>query len=134
MQMHRNKPDLDNPAAIHRMVQLFYARLLDDPEMRPVFLEVAGVHLAEHLPRIEAYWCKMLLGHSTYGRNMVRQHEKVDDTMPLDSGHFQRWQSHFEQTLDAHFAGPYTDKARKIAHNVLINLAYWLAERKRHPA
>lgn len=132
--MTQEKPDLDNPAAIHRMVQLFYARLLDDPRMRPIFLEVSGIHLAEHLPRIEAYWCKMLLGHCTYGRNMVRQHVQVDDAVPLDEGHFDRWQTHFERTLDAHFSGPFTDKARKIARNVLRNLAFWLAERNRHPA
>lgn len=129
--MDTRVPDLDNPAAIHRMVQLFYARLLDDPVMRPVFLEVAGIHLAEHLPRIEAYWCKMLLGHCTYGRNMIRQHEEVDDQLALSDDHFRLWQSHFEQTLDAHFAGPYTDKARKIARAVLRNLSYWLAERNR---
>lgn len=132
--MTREKPDLDNPAAIHRMVQLFYARLLDDPTMQPIFMEVAGIHLAEHLPRIEAYWCKMLLGQCTYSRNMVRQHEKVDDAMPLEDSHFRLWQLHFEHTLDAHFSGPYTDKARHIARNVLRNLAFWLAERDRHRA
>lgn len=129
--MEMQMPDLDNPAAIHRMVQIFYARLLDDPVMRPVFMEVAGVHLAEHLPRIEAYWCKMLLGQATYGRNMIRQHEAVDDQLALSDEHFHLWQRHFEQTLDVHFEGPYTDKARKIARAVLRNLSYWLAERNR---
>ena len=132
--MQTQKPDLDNPAAIHRMVQIFYARLLDDPVMAPVFLEVAGVHLADHLPIIEGYWCKMLLGHTTYSRNMVKKHEGVDDMAPLTEDHFRLWLHHFEQTLSAHFSGPYTDKARELARTILRNLAYWLAERRKDDA
>lgn len=120
--------DLDNPAAIHRMVQLFYASLLDDPVMRPVFLEVAGVHLAEHLPLIEGYWCKMLLGKDTYHRNMVRRHKMIHDYQPLTNEHFELWFAHFNRTLDTYFEGPCTDKARKLARRVLRNLANWLSE------
>lgn len=123
--------DLDNPAAIHRMVQLFYARLLDDPLMRPVFMEVAGVHLADHLPLIEGYWCKMLLGEDTYHRNMVYHHEQVHDRMALSEAHFEQWFAHFNATLDNYFAGPYTEKARALARKILHNLADWLAERER---
>jgi hemoglobin len=121
--------DLDNPAAIHRMVQLFYASLLDDPIMRPVFLEVAGVHLADHLPLIEGYWCKMLLGEDTYHRNMVYQHEQLHDRQTLTNEHFELWFTHFNNTLDIHFDGPYTDKARVLARKILRNLADWLEQR-----
>jgi hemoglobin len=121
--------DLDNPAAIHRMVQLFYASLLDDPVMRPIFLEVAGVHLAEHLPTIEGYWCKMLLGKDTYHRNMVVRHERIHDQLPLSQQHFDIWFDHFNYTLDRHFEGPYTDKAHRLARRILHNLATWLAQR-----
>lgn len=121
--------DLDNPAAIHRMVQLFYASLLDDPVMEPVFMQVAGVHLAEHLPMIEGYWCKMLLGKDTYHRNMVYRHERVHDKFPLSREHFELWFDHFNHTLDHYFEGPYTEKARKLARRILRNLARWLAVR-----
>lgn len=121
--------DLDNPAAIHRMVQLFYASLLEDPTMRPVFLEVAGVHLAEHLPVIEGYWCKMLLGEDTYHRNMVKRHEQLHDRQALTAEHFELWFEHFNRTLDIYFEGPYTDKARSLARKILHNLADWLDER-----
>lgn len=121
--------DLDNPAAIHRMVQLFYASLLEDPVMRPVFLEVAGVHLAEHLPLIEGYWCKMLLGEDTYHRNMIFHHEQLHDQQALTNEHFELWFDHFNRTLDTYFDGPYTQKARTLARKILRNLADWLAER-----
>lgn len=125
MQSH----DLDNPAAIHRMVQLFYGNLLDDPVMRPIFLDVAGVNLADHLPIIEGYWCKMLLGKDTYHRNMVHRHEQVHDKLPLRQEHFDLWFDHFSSTLSRHFEGPYTDKAHRLAGRILRNLANWLAER-----
>ncbi|WP_152205635.1 group III truncated hemoglobin [Marinobacter changyiensis] len=123
--------DLDNPAAIHRMVQIFYCRLLDDPVMEPVFLEVAGVHLADHLPLIEGYWCKMLLGEDTYHRNMVYHHEQLHDQMALSDEHFELWFKHFNRTLDDCFEGPYTEKARSLARKILHNLAQWLDERER---
>ncbi|WP_166266936.1 group III truncated hemoglobin [Marinobacter caseinilyticus] len=123
--------DLDNPAAIHRMVQMFYARLLDDPVMRPIFVEVAGVHLADHLPLIEGYWCKMLLGEDTYHRNMVYHHEQLHDKASLSEEHFELWFEHFNQTLDLYFDGPYTEKARALARKILHNLAEWLEERER---
>ncbi|WP_143595617.1 group III truncated hemoglobin [Tamilnaduibacter salinus] len=127
------KPDLDHPEAIHHLVQTFYGRLLNDPVMAPVFTEVAGVDLDAHLPTIEAYWRKMLLGEKdAYQRNMVAQHEKVHDRMPLQAVHADHWYRHFTATLDSEFEGPYADRAEYLATRILANLMKWLHERDRN--
>ncbi len=121
------RTDLDSPEAIHRLVQSFYARLLDDPVMAPVFLDTAGVDLDHHLPTIEAYWRKMLLGErDAYTRNMVARHEAVHRKQPLTSEHFDRWGAHFHATVTELFEGPRADRAHRVADRILVNLKSWL--------
>ena len=43
-------PDLDSREQVERFVDLFYQRLLEDEVMAPIFLDVAGVELQQHLP------------------------------------------------------------------------------------
>ncbi|MFE8073268.1 group III truncated hemoglobin [Marinobacteraceae bacterium S3BR75-40.1] len=129
--MAEHKPDLDTPEAIHELVQAFYERLLDDPVMRPVFLETAGVDLEQHLPTIEAYWRKMLLGErGVYRRHMVQKHEGVHDIEPLRPEHFRRWGDYFHQVIDERFEGPYAERAHHVAERVLANLEDWLLRRR----
>ncbi len=127
--------DLDSREAIHELVQAFYGRVLEDPLLRPVFLEVAGVDLEHHLPTIEAYWRKMLLGEQgVYERHMVKKHEAVHNTEPLRPEHFQRWGEHFHATLNERFEGPYADRAHRIADRILANLENWLTPQCPHAA
>lgn len=122
-----HKPDLDTPEAIHAMVQSFYDRLLNDPLMRPVFVDTAGINLAHHIPTIEAYWRKMLLGEKgAYTRNMVAKHAAVHARSPLRPEHFERWGEYFHETLDEQFSGPVTERAHRIADRILANLEHWL--------
>ncbi|MDP4650984.1 MAG: hypothetical protein NWS56_04425, partial [Haliea sp.] len=49
---NRGKPDLDCRANIEAFVQRFYARVLTDPQLAPIFLDVAQIDLDVHLPHI----------------------------------------------------------------------------------
>lgn len=117
------KPDLDNTAAIDCLVDAFYARVLTDPTLAPVFTEVAGIDLETHLPRIKAFWHKMLLGEPGYRRNMVLRHAAVHARFPLGQRHFDRWLALFVQTVDEGFAGPFAARARHLARTIAWNLA-----------
>ena len=57
-----DKPDLDSRENIERFVDLFYERLLADEQLAPIFVDIAEIDLAVHLPHIKDYWCKLLLG------------------------------------------------------------------------
>ncbi|MDX1589837.1 MAG: group III truncated hemoglobin [Oleiphilaceae bacterium] len=123
-----NHGDLDNETSISALVEAFYGRVLEDPLLRPVFLDIAGIDLDSHLPRIKAYWRKMLLGHKDYQRNMVAHHQALNQHFTLQPRHFQRWLSLFEGTLDRHFAGPGADRARQLARTIIGNLQQRLSE------
>lgn len=127
--LHPERPDLDTPEHIDRMVELFYGKVLVDELLAPVFLDVAQIDLEEHLPLISAFWKKLLLGDPTYNRNMVAKHRAVDDKERLTGQHHERWLSLFHANLDEHFAGPYSDRARLIAARIINNLYEQLSQR-----
>ena len=112
------------------MVHGFYRRLLDDPVMAPMFLDVAAIDLQQHLPTICQYWYKMLLGETDYRRHMMAKHRALDDKQSLTGEHHERWLQHFMNNLDGRFAGPYTDRARHIAFRVMDNLYAQLSKRR----
>lgn len=120
--MDQDLPDLDNREQVERFVDLFYQRLLADEELSPIFLDVARVELDQHLPHIKDYWCKLLLGERGYRRHTMNIHRQLHGRRPLGKGDFQRWLSHFQATLDDHFSGPYSDKARRIAIAIAANM------------
>jgi len=124
-----DKPDLDSPARIEEMVDRFYERVLDDPLLAPVFLDVARIDLDKHLPLIAAYWKKMLLGDTAYDRHMIAKHRAVHDKQPLTGAHHERWLALFTANLQEHFSGPNTDRARLLAARVMDNLYRQLSQR-----
>lgn len=118
--MHR--PDLNSAEAIDGFVDVFYARVLSDAKLAPLFVEVAKIDLTEHLPRIKAYWRKMLLGDTSYQRHMMRKHRAVDREHPLRGEHYERWLVLFELTLLEQHCGPHTQRAKSLARRVARNM------------
>jgi hemoglobin len=122
------RPDLDSPEQIDSFVDRFYERVLADELLAPLFLDVAGIDLPEHLPRIKAYWRKMLLGDPEYRRHMMRKHRELDAQQHLSPEHYARWLELFEQTLEKHHSGPVTDRARELARRVAGNMRWNLEQ------
>ena len=83
-------PDLDSRPQIEAFVDLFYARMLKDPQLAPIFLDVAAVDLAVHLPHIKDYWSKLLLGEAAYRRHTMNIHRQLHGKRPLEAADFER--------------------------------------------
>ena len=72
-------PDLDSRERVEQLVEAFYEKVLADPLLAPIFLDVARIDLAVHLPHIKSYWCKLLLGEHGYSlmvNNLLRITQK----------------------------------------------------------
>lgn len=117
------KPDLDSREHIEAFVDRFYASLLQDERLAPIFLEVAAVDLAIHLPHIKDYWCKLLLGEQGYRRHTMNIHRQLHGKQALVATDFQRWLELFNATLDTGFAGERTERARQVAASIAANMA-----------
>ena len=109
------KPDLDSRANIERFVDQFYAQVLADPVLAPIFLDVAQIELDVHLPHIKDYWCKLLLGERAI-------HRRLHARQPLQSTDFQRWLALFTATVDAGFSGPGAERAKRVAASIAANM------------
>lgn len=110
--------DLDDPEQIAELVRRFYADVAQDDLLGPVFNDVAQVDWSEHLPKLTAFWCRVLLDRPGYVGNPFRAHVMVDAQSPFTRAHFERWLSLFHETLEEGWVGPLATHAGMVADNV----------------
>ena len=111
--------DLDDRAAIHDLVVHFYREVAFDDLLGPVFGEVAEVDWAEHIPRLIGYWCRVLLGHSSYDGRILGAHERVHREHPFEPELFDRWHRLFVESVDSGWRGPRAEQAKRHAAHML---------------
>ncbi|MFT6163795.1 MAG: hemoglobin [Zhongshania aliphaticivorans] len=117
------KPDLDSPEHIAAFVDAFYARLLADARLAPIFIDVANIDISEHFPRIQAYWQKLLLGDNEYQRHTMNIHRQLHDKKALQASDFDQWLHYFIATADENFSGEKTERAKRVASSIAANMA-----------
>ena len=117
-----HKPDLDSRENIAFFVDCFYESLLGDDQLAPIFLNVAEIELAVHLPHIKDYWCKLLLRETGYQRHTMNIHRQLHTKRPLHKQDFQRWLTFFTMTVDAHYAGEKAQRAKQVAASIATNM------------
>jgi hemoglobin len=115
-------PDMDSRENIEFFVDRFYERMLADEQLAPIFVDVAGIDLAVHLPHIKDYWCKLLLGEKKYQRHTMNIHRQLHTKRSLQAEDFERWLACFTSTVDAHYAGERADRAKQVATSIAANM------------
>ena len=113
------KSDIQSRDDILQIIEAFYKRLLADPVMAPIFLEVAKIDLEEHLPILVDFWDSILFFTATYQGNAMEPHLRLHDEYPFKKEHFRRWLAFFNLSVDEGFAGKKAalmkDRAKSIA-------------------
>lgn len=117
-----DKPDLDSREHIEQFVDRFYARMLQDEVLAPIFVDVAGIDLDVHLPHIKDYWCKLLLGEKGYQRHTMNIHRALHGKRPLRADDFARWLDYFQTTVDMYYAGERAERAKQVAASIADNM------------
>ena len=103
-------------------VEKFYENMLVDPQLAPIFVEVANVDLDIHLPHIKGYWCKLLLGDQQYQRHTMNIHRTLHSKRSLKPTDFERWLRLFRHTVDTHFVGERAERAKRVAAAIATNM------------
>ncbi|WP_434613339.1 group III truncated hemoglobin [Arthrobacter sp. A5] len=101
--------DLTNRDDVIRLVTAFYGRAFADPLLGPVFLDVAHMDLARHMPIMADFWETVLFRARLYRRNALAVHFDLNAKEPLTAAHFGRWLELWAATVDDLFHG---EKAR----------------------
>ncbi len=112
------KRDLKDRGDLELWLEAFYRELLEDPEMHTLFLEVAGIQLEEHLPRITDFWEQVLWQRGAYRGNPMDVHLELHRARPLRAELFARWLATFERVGRAMFEGPVLETAIERAHSI----------------
>jgi hemoglobin len=115
--------DLTTPTDVHDLVVAFYREVVFDDLLGPVFDEVAEVDWAAHIPRLVAYWCRILLGASDYGGTVTATHRRLHEMEPMGPEHCDRWFGLWVRSVDARWAGPVADRAKEHAASLMGGLA-----------
>jgi hemoglobin len=115
-------PDLDSRENIGEFVDCFYRKILADSSLAPIFIDVAEVDLAVHLPHIKDYWCKLLLADKSYQRHTMNIHRNIHAKRALLPRDFQRWLDLFVATAEEGYAGERAERAKEIAQTIAENM------------
>ena len=117
-----SRPDLGSREHIEFFVDRFYERMLADEQLAPIFVDVAQIDLAVHLPHIKDYWCKLLLGDAEYRRHTMDIHRQLHSKRALQAQDFERWLSFFAATVDDYFVGERAERAKQVAASIAANM------------
>ena len=110
------KKDIENRNDIELLMKKFYSRLLADPSINYLFLDVAKIDLPHHMPILVDFWDMVLFHADTYRKNAIEPHLKIHRQSPILKHHFETWLSHFSDSIDELFEG---DKAREAKEKAL---------------
>ena len=114
--------DLNSRRRVEMFVDAFYLKVLADPVLAPIFIDVAAIELDQHLLHIKDYWCKLLLGETAYQRHTMKIHRQLHGKRPLLEEDFQRWLKLFVTTVDEHFQGEKAERAKRVAAVIAGNM------------
>ncbi len=106
-----SKKDIQDLEDIKVMVDHFYDKVAKDDLLAPIFNFRLSTYWKPHLEKMYSFWNAALFGVRGYNGNPFMKHL----TMELESEHYERWLSMFNDTLETHFVGPVADDARRRA-------------------
>ncbi|NUU25535.1 MAG: group III truncated hemoglobin [Streptomycetaceae bacterium] len=105
------RSDIRGRADIVVLLEDFYTAAFADDLLGHVFVEVARMDLAEHLPRLADFWEVSLLRSGSYQGNALEPHRALHARFPLTDAHFARWLRIWTDVVEARFAGPVAERA-----------------------
>lgn len=107
--------DISTSEDIRQLVDTFYRRLVADPLIGRFF---EGLDLDHHLPRISAFWEMVLLNKPGYTTNVTDVHLRLNQRIPMERAHFDRWLELFRETVDELFSGPNAEESKMRALSI----------------
>ena len=106
--------DIETREDIILIIRNFYDRLLKDQSINFFFTQATHVdqHLEEHFETLATFWEQGLFLKGGYFNNMFSIHKDVHDKHAFTKEHFETWLTHFNSTIDEHFAGKYAEQMK----------------------
>ena len=107
------------PSTIVQLVDTFYARVREDAVLGPVFEARLAGHWQEHMPRMYAFWTKVLLDTGEFQGNVFGKHMALSG---IGKEHFVRWLTLFRLTAIDVFGIDGATEALAVAQRIASSL------------
>ena len=114
--------DIEDREDIAALVTAFYERAFADGLLGPIFIDIAKMDLAAHMPIMCDFWETVLFQTGAYRRNAFMIHLHLHQMEPLTKVHFQRWEDLWHQTVDEMFAGDKANLAKVNASRIATSI------------
>ncbi|MBL7493748.1 group III truncated hemoglobin [Frankia sp. AgB1.9] len=124
---HAPVRDIAGRDDIAALITAFYGRAFTDPLLGPIFVDVARLDLAAHLPIMCDFWETVLFQAGAYHRNALHVHAALHAKAPLGPQHFARWIELWTGTIDDLFQGERAERAKLQATRIAGSLRRRLA-------
>ncbi|MCH9649786.1 MAG: group III truncated hemoglobin [Deltaproteobacteria bacterium] len=121
--MESNAPLLTtiDEGAIDLLVTSFYARVLDDAKLAPIFTSaIEDSAWPKHLERMRAFWSTVLLSTGRYQGRPVPLHAALRG---LEGEHFEHWLTLFTKVAAEIFTPPLAADIAQLARRIGQGLA-----------
>jgi len=107
------------PSSIVQLVDTFYARVRDDAVLGPVFEAKLAGKWHEHMPRMVAFWTKVLLDTGEFQGNVFGKHMALNG---IDTEHFIHWLTLFKLSAIEVFGNDGAHDAITVAQRIASSL------------
>lgn len=118
------KRDIKDRQDIIVMIDQFYSKLMVNPLLSPIFIDIARIDLTHHLPILYDFWSYVLLGEMGYKRNVMEPHLRLNQKIALTTAHFDEWMRLFTETVDEYFEGSKAEEAKSRAKSNAIMMQH----------
>ncbi|MCK8779482.1 truncated hemoglobin [Rhizobium sp. NTR19] len=113
-------------AFIDRLVETFYARILEHPELGPVFDATLAGRWPAHMEKMKSFWSAVAFHNGAYGGKPVQAHVGVAGMSPEL---FPKWLALFSDTLsdiapNEEAKAWFMATAERIARSLTLSLFY----------
>lgn len=106
--------DIQTFEDIKQMVDSFYDKVNQNPELSYIFNDFAKTNWKTHLPIMYSFWQKILFGEGDYRGNPFQKHIPL----PIEAHHFDIWVQLFIENIDSQFAGEIAEEAKLRAQTI----------------
>lgn len=129
--------DVQNRADLDAIVRLFYQRMLKDPIVGFIFVDVVKIDLETHLPVIVDFWFDILFKaqqsppRTLYRGNTLQKHLAVNELISLKPGHFTRWLYLFSNAIDQLNQGSNAELMKERAELIAKSISAAITDQKK---
>jgi hemoglobin len=117
--------DIQNRIDMELLVNNFYERVHNEPNLAPVF-EMPAEHWDMHITRVVNFWENWLFQTGSYNGGMIWVHLQANEKHRLTTERFEQWLALWFLTTDSLFAGENADfvKSKALEIGQIMNAKF----------